>query len=147
MSKISPEDNFDDDMEYKGDYGSFTEEINFPGEDRSDYSDSRIYAASVSSPEKEQSVVKFDMTPTSDSVFEDSWNIIFHFTYDHSKDQYDIEPKELERLCDLLNQNTPYMPDAEEPIQTHQYQEQDEKKNNFEAETQEGTNTNQDVSE
>jgi hypothetical protein len=47
-------------------------------------------------------------------VFEDSWNIIFHFIYDHSKNFYTMEDKELERLCDLLNENTPYIADEEE---------------------------------
>lgn len=53
----------------------------------------------------------------SDALFEDTWSIIFDFSFDQKQKKYLIEENELERLCDLLNQNTPYCEDDDE--ETH----------------------------
>lgn len=86
------------------------------------------------------------MNPSTNSQFEDAWNIVFHFSYDYSQEEYTIEEKEMERLCDLLNENTPFFPDEEEPI-IESGPEDEKKRDQAEIETQEGTHRMKDLSE
>lgn len=45
--------------------------------------------------------------------FDDSYNLVYHFSYDSSRNKYIIPEKEMEELCDILNNNTPDVRDLE----------------------------------